>query len=60
MRLLFEFQPMAFICEQAGGKATDGKQDILSFKVEKLNQRCPIYIGSQFEVEKAKEFLANG
>jgi fructose-1,6-bisphosphatase I len=60
LRLLFELQPMAFIIEQAGGKATDGKQDILSIKVENLNQRCPIYIGSSFEVDKAKEFLANG
>jgi fructose-1,6-bisphosphatase I len=60
LRLLFELQPMAFIIEQAGGMATDGKQDILSIKVENLNQRCPVYIGSRFEVEKAKEFLAAG
>jgi fructose-1,6-bisphosphatase I len=56
LRLLFELQPMAFIIEQAGGMATDGKQDILSVKVEDQNQRCPIYIGSRFEVEKAREF----
>jgi fructose-1,6-bisphosphatase I len=60
LRLLFELQPMAFIIEQAGGMATNGKDDILSIKVEDLNQRCPIYIGSRFEVDKAKEFLANG
>lgn len=57
LRLLFELQPMAFIIEQAGGKATNGKEDILSIKVEELNQRCPIYIGSRFEVEKAEAFL---
>ncbi|MBS1238576.1 MAG: fbp [Deltaproteobacteria bacterium] len=57
LRLLFELQPMAFIIEQAGGKATDGKRDILSINLEDLNQRCPIYIGSRFEVEKAREFL---
>jgi fructose-1,6-bisphosphatase I len=60
LRLLFELQPMAFIIEQAGGMATDGKQDILSIRVENLNQRCPVYMGSRFEVEKAKEFLAAG
>jgi fructose-1,6-bisphosphatase I len=60
LRLLFELQPMAFIIEQAGGMATNGKQDILSITVEDLNQRCPIYIGSRFEVEKAREFLADG
>lgn len=58
LRLLFELQPMAFIIEQAGGRATDGEQDILSLKVTDLEQRCPIYIGSRFEVEKAMAFLA--
>lgn len=57
LRLIFELQPMAFIIEQAGGMATNGKENILSIKPEKLDQRSPIYIGSRFEVEKAKEFL---
>jgi fructose-1,6-bisphosphatase I len=56
LRLLFELQPMAFLVEQAGGMATNGSQDILSIKPESLDQRSPIYIGSRFEVEKAKEF----
>jgi len=60
LRLLFELQPMAFIIEQAGGIATDGKEEILSLNVDNLDQRCPIYIGSRFEVEKAAEFLAAG
>jgi fructose-1,6-bisphosphatase I len=60
LRLLFELQPVAFIVEQAGGLATDGKENILCLKVEGLNQCCPIYIGSRFEVEKAREFLAKG
>ncbi|MHB8770373.1 MAG: class 1 fructose-bisphosphatase [Syntrophales bacterium] len=58
LRLLFELQPMAFIIGQAGGIATDGAEEILSLRVEDLEQRCPIYIGSRFEVEKAREFLA--
>ncbi len=48
---------MAFIITQAGGMATNGKEDILSMRPESLDQRAPIYIGSRFEVEKAKEFL---
>jgi len=56
LRLLFELQPMAYIIEQAGGMAIDSKQDILSIKVDNINQCCPIYIGSRFEVEKAREF----
>ncbi|HPD57005.1 MAG TPA: class 1 fructose-bisphosphatase [Smithellaceae bacterium] len=58
LRLLFELQPMAFIMEQAGGLATDGKEDILSLEVENINKCSPIYIGSRAEVELAKEFLA--
>lgn len=57
LRLLFELQPMAFIFEQAGGMATDGREPILSLKVEDLDQRCPIYIGSRYEVETAREYL---
>jgi fructose-1,6-bisphosphatase I len=58
LRLLFELQPMAFIMEQAGGLATDGNQDILSVKVENVNQLSPIYIGSSYEVQLAKQMLS--
>ncbi len=58
LRLLFELQPMAFIMEQAGGMATDGQQDILSVNVETINQLSPIYIGSSYEVQLAKQMLA--
>jgi len=57
LRLLFELQPMAFIMEQAGGAATDGATDILAIPVQDLEQRSPVYIGSRFEVERAKEYL---
>ena len=58
LRLLFELQPMAFIAEQAGGLATDGRQDILSIKVENVNQIAPVYIGSAYEVQLAKQMLS--
>jgi len=48
---------MAFIIEQAGGMATDGKNDILSIEVTTVNQRSPIYIGSATEVKMAGEYL---
>jgi fructose-1,6-bisphosphatase I len=57
LRLLFELQPLAFLCEQAGGMATDGVTDILNIPVTSLHQRSPIYLGSKYEVEKAKSFL---
>ena len=58
LRLLFELQPMAFITEQAGGMATDGQQDILSVKVKSINQLSPVYIGSSYEVQLAKQMLS--
>jgi fructose-1,6-bisphosphatase I len=58
LRLLFELQPMAFIMEQAGGRATNGKEDILALKVESVNQRSPVYIGSTKEVRMAAQFLS--
>jgi fructose-1,6-bisphosphatase I len=57
LRLLFELQPMAFIIEQAGGKATDGYRDILEVPVTDLGQRSPVYIGSRFEVDKVRDYL---
>jgi fructose-1,6-bisphosphatase I len=57
LRLLFELQPMAFIMEQAGGKATDGREDILSLKVENIEQCSPVYIGSVSEVQMAGQYL---
>jgi fructose-1,6-bisphosphatase I len=57
LRLLFELQPMAFLTEMAGGMATDGKRPILDIAVEDLGQRCPVYIGSRYEVEKARDYL---
>jgi len=58
LRLLFELQPMAFIMEQAGGRATNGKENILELKVTSIDQRSPVYIGSRAEVNLAEQFLS--
>lgn len=57
LRLLYECNPLAFIAEQAGGKATDGNRRILEIQPESLHQRTPLVIGSSEMVEKAEEFL---
>ncbi|MDY6800204.1 MAG: class 1 fructose-bisphosphatase [Bacteroidota bacterium] len=59
LRLLYECNPIAFIAEQSGGKATDGIQRILDIKPESLHQRIPFYTGSTKMVDKAEEFLKN-
>ena len=58
LRLLYECNPMAFIVEQAGGKATDGVTRILELKPEELHERVPFICGSKNMVEKAEEFIA--
>ncbi len=57
LRLLYECNPMAFITEQAGGSATDGKKRILELQPTELHQRVPFYCGSTHMVEKIKEFI---
>jgi len=57
LRLLYENNPMAFIIEQAGGRATDGVRRILDIPPKKLHQRTPLFIGSEKEVLTAEAFL---
>jgi fructose-1,6-bisphosphatase I len=57
LRLLFELNAMAFLVEQAGGAATNGKMRILDILPEALDQREPIFIGCSEDVKKAEEYL---
>lgn len=57
LRLMYEANPMAYIVEQAGGMATDGRQRILEKRPRALHQRTPLYIGSRVMVERAEAFL---
>ena len=58
LRLMYENNPLAYIVEQAGGAASDGKQRILDIKPETLHQRTPLFIGSTEDVKLAEEFLS--
>ncbi|HET55033.1 MAG TPA: class 1 fructose-bisphosphatase [Ignavibacteria bacterium] len=59
LRLVYECNPMAFIVEAAGGKATDGKKKrILEYKPTGLHQRVPIYIGSKDDIDLLEKFIA--
>ena len=59
LRLLYECNPIAFIAEQAGGKASDGFNRILEIEPKELHQRVPFFCGSIEMVEKAEEFMKN-
>ena len=58
LRLLYECNPMAFIAEQAGGKASDGFNRILDIEPTELHQRVPFFCGNRDMVEKVEEFMA--
>lgn len=57
LRLLYECNPMAFIVEQAGGKASDGFRRILEIEPTELHQRIPFFCGSEEMVTKAETFM---
>ncbi len=57
LRLLYECNPMAFLAEQADGKASDGFQRIMDIQPTELHERVPFFCGSKRMVEKAEEFM---
>ena len=57
LRLLYECNPMAFIVEQAGGKASDGVGRIMEIQATELHERVPFFCGSLNMVEKAEDFM---
>jgi fructose-1,6-bisphosphatase I len=57
LRLLYECNPMAFLTEQAGGKASDGFRRIMELQPAELHERVPFICGNKEMVEKAEEFL---
>lgn len=57
LRLVYEVNPMAFIVEQAGGRATDGRQRVLDIQPDSLHQRVPCFIGSEDDVRDAEAAL---
>ncbi|CAM3452962.1 class 1 fructose-bisphosphatase [Elizabethkingia occulta] len=59
LRLLYECNPMAFLAEQAGGKASDGFKRIMEIEPTELHQRVPFFCGSAAMVTKAEEFMKN-
>jgi fructose-1,6-bisphosphatase I len=57
LRLLYEANPMAFLFEQAGGSAVDGKNRILDIVPSELHQRVPLVLGSKADVAVYRQFV---
>lgn len=58
LRMMCEANPLAFLAEQAGGRATDGRNRILEKIPSKLHARTPLFIGSRKDVEKVEQIYA--
>jgi len=56
LRLMYEANPMAFLVEQAGGAATNGRERIMEIAPTQLHQRVPVFLGSKSEVEAATHY----
>lgn len=57
LRLLYECNPLAFIVEVAGGKATNGPQRVLDVKPTKLHERSQLFIGSKNMMDELETYL---
>ena len=57
LRLLYECNPIAFICEQAGGLAINGEKNILDIQPKELHQRIPFYCGSEKMIQQFQKFI---
>ncbi len=60
LRLMYEANPMAWLVEQAGGAATNGKQRILDLQPTKLHERVAVFLGSKNEVERVTAYHTGG
>jgi fructose-1,6-bisphosphatase I len=58
LRLMYEANALAMIVEQAGGKASDGKQRILDIPVRDFHQRTPLFIGSANQVDQCLQMIS--
>lgn len=57
LRLLYETAPLAFLIEQAGGRASTGTQNLMDVVPEKLHTRTPLIIGSKEDVALVESFI---
>jgi fructose-1,6-bisphosphatase I len=60
LRLLYEANPIAFLAEQAGGRATDGHRRILEIPPQTIHQRTPIIVGGAREMDEFERCCSEG
>ncbi|ETO28554.1 hypothetical protein RFI_08575 [Reticulomyxa filosa] len=55
LRLLYELNPLAFVIEAAGGKASTGRERILQLEPKSLHEKRPCFLGSKTDVEEIEQ-----
>jgi fructose-1,6-bisphosphatase I len=58
LRIMYECNPLAFLVEQAGGRATTGTERVLEIQPTSLHQRIPLFIGSRQMVDHMLQYMA--
>jgi fructose-1,6-bisphosphatase I len=58
LRLVYEANPLAMLAEQAGGRASDGKNRILNLQPKSIHQRVPLFVGSRDNVIEVEKFIS--
>lgn len=56
LRLLYEAAPLAFILEQAGGRGSDGKVNLLDVVPEHIHHRLPVFLGSRLDIDELESY----
>jgi len=58
LRLLYEANPVAFLAEQAGGAASNGKQRLLTVQPREIHQRTPLIVGGEVEMAEFERCMS--
>ena len=58
LRLLYEANPIAFIAEHAGGRATNGTSRILDIQPTSIHERTPLVVGGESELAAFDKVVA--
>jgi len=59
LRLLYECNPASFIVEQAGGRGTDGKDNILDLQPRTIHDRTQVFLGSTAEIQELHKYTGH-
>ncbi len=57
LRLLYETDPICYLCEKAGGLSSNGVCSVLDIPIESFAQKNDIIMGSREEVERTVRFI---